>query len=230
MLPPLRRPRRLVSLSRIAGLFSKGVRSINETIEPVAQHWDAHNAEALHEDGPLWVALGDSVTQGIGASSPATSYAGLVLDELIEHTGRPWRLINLSMTGARFADVIDHQLPAMVDAGLSPEVVTAIVGSNDLIWRRDTDGIITDAHRLVEALPAGTILSRVSEARADEKRLGVNRVFDAAAAVGRVQLFEAWDWPTGQGMWAADRFHPNDKAHRVLADNTWQAMRVSLGV
>lgn len=223
-LPPLRRRRRLLNLASIAARFSKGVAKIEATIEPFAQWWDEHNHRALHQHGPLWVAFGDSVTQGIGASEPSQSYAARALDELRQRTGEPWRLINLSMSGARFDDVVTHQLDVLHEYQLEPDIVSAVIGSNDVIWRRDTDRVIDDARRLVERLPSGTLLSRVSEARRDRRRLGVNRVFDAAADAGRVRLYEAWDWPTGHEMWAEDRFHPNDRAHGHLADNLTAAL------
>ncbi len=224
-LPPLRRPRRRFSLTRLASIFHEGVAKIEATIEPFARHWDDRNAVALAAEGPLWVALGDSVTQGIGASSPRRSYAALALEQLRRDSGEPWRLINLSMSGARFHDVVDKQLGVMRRAGLEPQLVSALIGSNDVIWRRDTDGVVEDARRLVGALPGGTFLSRVSEARGDRRRLGINSVFDAAAASGRLRLFEAWDWPTGDGMWAEDKFHPNDEAHVHLASNLITAFR-----
>lgn len=224
-LPPLRRPRRRVNVARIAALVHKGVAEIDATIEPFARHWDDHNRAALADDGPLWVALGDSVTQGIGASSPSAAYVTHVLDGLRRDTRRPWRLVNLSMSGARFADVVDHQLRVVREHDLRPDLVTALIGSNDVIWRRDTDGVIADARRLVSALPEATVLSRVSETPPDRRRTGINRVFDEAAAAGRVQLYEAWDWPTGQGMWAQDRFHPNDRAYVHLGANLLEALR-----
>ncbi len=32
-----------------------------------ARHWQAHNDQVLAMDGPLWVVLGDSTAQGLGA-------------------------------------------------------------------------------------------------------------------------------------------------------------------
>ncbi len=224
-LPPLRRRRRRLRLARVLGRFHKGVAKIEATIEPFARHWDERNATALRSEGPLWVALGDSVTQGIGASSPGRSYASLALEHLRDDTGEPWRLINLSMSGARFRDVVDHQLAVLRDAGLGPQLVSAVIGSNDVIWRRDADAIARDAHHLVRALPEGTFLSRVSEVRNDRRRIQVNRVFDTAANGGRLRLYEAWDWPTGHGVWAEDNFHPNDAAHVHLAANLVTAFR-----
>jgi lysophospholipase L1-like esterase len=223
-LPPLRRRRRRFNLTAIASRFSQGVANVEATIEPFAQEWDQWNDAALRADGPLWVALGDSVTQGIGASAPQQSYPARVLDHLRDTSGQPWRLINLSMSGARFYDVVRHQLPAMSRAGLEPEVVSAVIGSNDVIWRRDTDAIVADARQLIKALPPGTILSRLGKTRRDHRRIGVNRVFDAAEEAGHIRLYRAWDWPTGVGMWAEDNFHPNDAAHGHLSKNLINAL------
>ncbi len=211
-------------MARIASLVSKGVANVDATVEPFAAEWDRRNAEALAGDGPLWVALGDSVTQGIGAGDVDASYPVIVHRWLCDHSDERWRLVNLSMSGGRFADVVDHQLRVLHEAGLEPQLVTALVGSNDLIWRRDTDGVIADARRLVEALPHGTLLSRVAEGPSDRRRLGVNRVFTTAEAAGQVQLYDAWDWPTATGMWAEDRFHPNDRAHLHLAENLMEGL------
>jgi lysophospholipase L1-like esterase len=213
-----------VNLARVAALVSKGVAAVDATVEPVAAEWDRRNAAALTAEGPLWIALGDSVTQGIGATDVDASYPAIVVRSLRETTGEPWRLINLSMSGARFADVVDPQLRVLRDAGLEPDLVTALVGSNDLIWRRDTDAVIADARRLVDVLPVGTILSRVAEGPSDRRRLGVNRVFTTAEAAGRVRLYDAWAWPSAAGMWAQDRFHPNDRAHEHLAENLLGAL------
>jgi lysophospholipase L1-like esterase len=227
-LPRLRRPRRPLNVAQLAGLVSKGVAKINRTVEPVASYWDQHNARALRSEGPLWVALGDSTTQGIGASHPRHSYPALVLEELSLHSDRPWRLINLSMSGGRFEDVVELQLPAMHDADLRPDLLSAVIGSNDVIWRRHAPSIVSDAERLVAALPQGTVLSRVSEPRPDQRRAGVNAVFDAASRESDLHLFEAWSWPEARDMWAEDRFHPNDRAYRYMADNLWAAFREAL--
>ena len=223
-LPPLRRPRRQLNLAAIASIFSSGVAKVQTTIEPFAEFWDSWNEQQRTKSGPLWVALGDSVTQGIGASDPPKSNLMQPLHTIRERSGEPWRLINLSMSGARFQDVVDRQLCVMYDFNLEPSVVSALIGSNDVIWRRNTSAIITDAKRLVNALPTGTVLSRLSVAKNSERRLAVNKVFDDAANDGDLHLFQAWDWPSGANLWAEDKFHPNDKAHVHLHDNLIQAL------
>ena len=44
---------------------------------------------------------------------------------------------------------------------LEPQLVTTLIGSNDVIWRRNVSAIVDDARRLVSELPEGTILSRL---------------------------------------------------------------------
>ena len=130
-LPHLRRQKRTIDLSSIAGRFSTGVASINATVEPRAVYWDQWNKANLSGDGPLWVALGDSVTQGIGSSNPQTSYVHIILERLRTRTGKDWRLINLSMSGGRFLDVVERQLPIIEDYQLQPSLITTIIGSNE---------------------------------------------------------------------------------------------------
>ena len=37
------------------------------------QYWEESNERARQADGPLWVAVGDSTAQGIGASAPTAA-------------------------------------------------------------------------------------------------------------------------------------------------------------
>ena len=59
-LPRLRRRRRRINFADIAVRFHRGIAEVDATIEPFAETWDEWNHEALRQDGPLWIALGDS--------------------------------------------------------------------------------------------------------------------------------------------------------------------------
>ena len=87
------------------------------------RYWEESNERARRADGPLWVAVGDSTAQGIGASAPDRGYVGQLLARLRDEQHRPWRVVNLSATGARVADVAREQIPRINDAG-EPELVT----------------------------------------------------------------------------------------------------------
>src|SRR5260221_14066242 len=77
------------------GRWTDGVMAMRGDCAAFASHWQAHNARALTESGPLWVVLGDSTAQGLGAPSPEGGYVGPVLAELRLRTGLPWRGLNL---------------------------------------------------------------------------------------------------------------------------------------
>jgi hypothetical protein len=54
---------------RLARRVLPGVGLVENEIKPYAQAWSERNLEALACAGPLWVVLGDSLSQGVGASS-----------------------------------------------------------------------------------------------------------------------------------------------------------------
>lgn len=224
-LPKLRRKRR-IDLPRIIGRFNDGVAEIDAQTERYHQQWDRHNEEARSGDGPLWIALGDSASQGVGATQWENGWTHLVLDRLRATTGEPWRIVNLSMSGGRFADVADRQVPVMNTMLAAPDLVTCVIGSNDLMWRRGTRGIYGDAEQAVEHLPAETWLSRLNGPGPRPGRL--NEIFEQAEDDRGLQLFNIWNWPTGRNALAADYVHPNDLGYEYMADLAWAALSVGL--
>jgi len=109
-LPRLRRKRRF-DLPKLAAQFSEGIAEVEAQVERYHDRWDEANEVARRESGPLWVALGDSSTQGVGASTWENGWTHSVLERLSEASGEQWRIINLSMSGGRFLDVADRQVP-----------------------------------------------------------------------------------------------------------------------
>ena len=75
-----------------------------------ADHWSQPRGQT---GGLLYVALGDSAAQGIGASTPDRGYVGLLAERVRERTSRSVEVVNLSSSGARIGDVLDTQLPAL---------------------------------------------------------------------------------------------------------------------
>lgn len=93
------------------GRWTDGVAALRGDCTSFASHWQAHNDRVRAENGPLWVVLGDSTAQGLGALTPDGGYVGQVLGELRLRTGQPWRVLNLSTSGALIRDVLGGQLP-----------------------------------------------------------------------------------------------------------------------
>ena len=73
------------------GRWTDGVVAMRGDCVAFASHWQLHNYRVLTESGPLWVVLGDSTAQGLGAPSPESGYVGQVLAELRQRTGQRWR-------------------------------------------------------------------------------------------------------------------------------------------
>lgn len=227
---PRLRKKRVLTLGTVSAALIPAVREVERTVAEFADWWDDHNAAALAGDGPLWVVLGDSASQGVGASHPSKGYVPRVLERLRTTTGEPWRAVNLSMTGAKMADVVDPQLSALNTLDTAPVLVTCLVGANDMLVPRPVAVLRSGARRLVDQLPHATVMSRVGANLFPRRPRAVNREFEAGVASKEFVLFEPWAWPTAQGAMARDRFHPNDLGYSFVADLVWQAVGRRLGL
>jgi acyl-CoA thioesterase-1 len=81
-------------------VFLPGVRKVHSQVAHYAAEWEAANGDALAGAGPLWVVLGDSTAQGIGAPSWEEGYVGQLWRALDDGSERRWRVVNLSKSGA----------------------------------------------------------------------------------------------------------------------------------
>jgi lysophospholipase L1-like esterase len=204
---------------RTAGLVLPGVARVWRQAEPYADAWHAHNLRVLDRPGRRWIVLGDSMSQGVGASSYDAGWVGQLAARLAA-TGDGLEVINLSATGARADDVVAQQLPALAGIGArADDVVTVLVGSNDLFAGRTGRTRLPAAFaELVDAVPMGTVVATLPQPS------GVASVANAhverAAAAGRVVMLDLR--VTGPSSWrgrlAADHFHPNDAGYAAMAD------------
>jgi lysophospholipase L1-like esterase len=207
-----RPPGRLVS---VAGRVLRGVADVQRDVTPFGEAWQRDNVRALGETGPLWVALGDSLTQGVGAPTHDRGWVGQLRDRL-RAGGTPVRVVNLGVSGAKTADVLGRQLPALelLDAAL----VTLMIGSNDLMRPRDRRGLVERFERILHRLPPRTVVttlpnpSRVAGA--------VNAVIADVAGERDLVVAELRDPRLGswRGRLAADHFHPNERGYQGIAE------------
>jgi lysophospholipase L1-like esterase len=223
-LPRMRVKRKPWNLARIGSKFIDALSETEEQREPWADFWDEHNARALKAEGPLWVALGDSMAQGIGATAPENGFLHRVIDRLSERTGEPWRVVNLAMTGARIEHVVDDELPLMSQRQLDPIVSTCMIGFNDFIGGTSAGKIESGARRLVRDLPNGTLVGRVSTRRFTKRATVLRDVFREADKTGKITLFDPWQWPDASDIWARDRIHLNDAGYQYLGDAVFESM------
>ncbi|CCK31557.1 hypothetical protein BN159_7178 [Streptomyces davaonensis JCM 4913] len=179
-----------------------------------------------------FVALGDSLTEGVGdpVGDGWRGWAALLADGLAE---QPVDFTNLAVSGAQTRDVLERQLPDALE--LRPDVVSVVVGVNDTL--RCTFDIQAVAARLDQVYAALTERGAVvltaclpdpgsmlglpgSLARPLARRQrAVNTVVHALSErYDAVHLHAAEDaWITDRAMWSADRLHPGERGHRQLA-------------
>jgi lysophospholipase L1-like esterase len=196
---------------RVARRLLPGVALVANEITPYAEAWHERNLEALGSPGPLWVVLGDSLSQGVGASSVENSWVRQTWRALADQ-GVDYRVVNLSFSGARVSDVLDRQIPALAGLAAVPDLVTVLIGSNDFL-RRDLRAQLPGHYRaMLSALPEGTLVATVPAARGVQAELTqmVREAQDAGAVVAVPLHFAA-------GARAQDHFHPDDAGYAAIA-------------
>ena len=197
-------------LGRMARGLHPGLRQVHAQVARYAADWEAANGVALGGVGPLWVVLGDSTAQGIGAPSWDEGYVGQLLRALNEGAARPWRVVNLSRSGARAADVVDRQLPALEALGRSADLVTCAIGANDVVRR--TPGPVLEAHlrAIMARLPERAIIATVPQGLNGDRTEAANRLIRAEAPSAGLVVADVWahTGPPWHGKLAADGFHP----------------------
>jgi lysophospholipase L1-like esterase len=197
-------------LGRLVRAVLPGVREVHAQVARYAARWDAANGTALAGVGPLWVVLGDSTAQGIGAASWEEGYVGQLHRALNEGTERPWRVVNLSRSGARAADVLDRQLPALRELTSPPDLVTCAIGANDIVRRTPTPDLLDRLRRIMAALPERAVIATLPQGLSPERTEAANRVIRDEAPGAGLLVADVWarTGPPWHGKLAADRFHP----------------------
>ena len=214
-----------VSLGALIALAVPRVRRVRQQRTPFALAWEESNRAALRTDGPLWVALGDSSAQALGASAFDGGYVGQLLPLLRAATGERWRVVNFSQAGARVADVVERQLPLLVSLDRHPDLVTVSVGAND-VWGRPTPRLAPLVRRLLTCLPPRTVIATLPQGLPRGRSERVNALIRAEADAHHLVVADVWSrtGPPWRGKFAADGFHPNELGYRDWADGFLPAM------
>lgn len=217
--PPARTARRRLSpVPRWGGRLLRRVHPgwalTSAMVLPYADGWSEANEAARAAAGPLWVALGDSTAQGIGASAYDRGYVGVMRVWLEERTGRRWRVVNLSRSGARAADVLAEQVPALEAMGDEPELVTLAIGANDIVRRTPLARLEATLAEVFGRLPEGSVVATLPQGLG-RRPADVNRALVRMAGERGLVVADLWSrtgppWP---GKFAPDGFHPNDAGY-----------------
>ena len=209
------------------GRWTDGVTAMRADCVAFRAYWRAHNERVLSDiemgtaTGPLWVALGDSTAQGLGAPGPKGGYVGQALQQLRRRTGKHWRVLNLSVSGALIRDVLGEQIPLLPQA---PDLVTCGVGANDILYS-PPGKLFSDLRALLGAVPERTVMLDLPLLAGFWWIVGrmsvpyitrINRVIyegakDRGLPIAEVSAQFIAPWT---GKFSVDSFHPSQDGYR----------------
>jgi lysophospholipase L1-like esterase len=212
------------------GRWTDGVAALRSDRATFGSYWAAHNDQVRHERAtqpdaaadPLWVVLGDSTAQGLGAPGPKGGYVGQALAQLRRTTGQHWRVINLSVSGALTRDVLAEQIPLLADE--RPDLVTCGAGANDILFSAPAK-LFADLRELLAAVPDHTVLLDLPLLTGFWGIVGrisvpyitrMNRVIREVAQQRALPVAEvsAHFTPPWAGKFSCDNFHPSQDGYR----------------
>lgn len=202
------RPR--LALGWLARTALPRLRRVHAQVAVYARSWDEANQLTLAGSGPLWVVLGDSTAQGIGAPGYEQGYVGQLRQLLEERSGGRWRVLNLSKSGARVADVVDVQLPRLEALSEEPELVTCAIGANDLVARTPPERFEAGLRTIMASLPPGSVIATVPQGLRPARAAAVNDLIRSEAPAAGLVVADVWahTGPPWRGKFSADGFHP----------------------
>jgi len=98
----------------------------------------------------IYLALGDSYTIGTGATHESRNFPSLVALQLQAATGREVRVVNPAVNGFTTIDVLAKEI-GFIDQ-LNPDVITVLIGVNDLVRGRSVEQYSESLVEIYEAI------------------------------------------------------------------------------
>jgi len=192
----------------------------------------------------VYVALGDSTVEGVGASSPALNYVSLLHVRLrAVYPGA--RVVNLGVGGATSADVLLRQLDRTIER--RPQLVTLSIGPNDIttrvsvdVYEKNLETILarlrheTTAVVVVNSIPDLAVTPRFSRSRARETVGRLTVVFNEAlkrrVTAHGAELVDLYatsrrEVPLRPELIGRDGYHPSDAGYARWAELMWSGIQ-----
>jgi lysophospholipase L1-like esterase len=191
----------------------------------------------------LYIALGDSTVEGIGASRPELNYVSRLHDRL-RAVYPAAQVRNLGVGGATSADVLAGQLARAV--GLGPQLVTLSIGPNDITravppsaYERNLDAILARLTRETEAVVVVNLLpdlgvtprfrGQPQQALVTRRTEELNDIIRRKGREYRAALVDLHgpsrdEVPRRPELVAADGYHPSDVGYARWAELMWRGV------
>jgi lysophospholipase L1-like esterase len=200
------------------------------------------SARGVPPAGLRFAVLGDSLSEGVGDPLPGGGWRGWAV-LLGESLGADVRIMNAAWSGARTADVAGPQLAAAL-AHL-PHLASVVVGGNDTLRGGfDIVAVAAELHAAIGALHAhgaevltaclpdpGTVLGLpwpLAQPLGRRMRALNDVVHGLSAHHGALHVHAAQrSWADTPGTLSADRLHPSEAGHRLLARDFHAALNAA---
>ena len=185
-----------------------------------------------------YLALGDSYTIGTGASDQSRSWPSIIAQRLNAE------LTNPAVNGYTTLDLIRDELPYL--ERLRPELVSILIGVNDLVQGRQPDQYQDSLSRIYDAvldletpprvvaisIPTWSYVPAAADFGGKDRVATLTGVFNAVAErEARIRNFtwvdigEASTSGIGSAGWiASDDLHPGDAQYAAWAEAIWPAV------
>jgi len=204
---------------------------LKRNIGEFKDYWQTLAETPISDNAFVFVVLGDSAAQGIGASKPTKGYVSLVADYIEYKTGKKVSTINISVSGAKTADVTNKQLLKLKELNITPNLLIVEIGAND-VPSYNKDSFTKDFSELLNLLPDGTLvanvpsfsnsrLNKLSKVSDEANQIATDKI-KAANKLILVDINKATS-NLGIADYAADYFHPSDQAYK----NHWAPAFIS---
>ena len=189
-----------------------------------------------------YLALGDSYTIGTGLEDAAQNFPSLLARTLTQERGVEVALVNLGVNGYTTMDLIREELPVARSA--RPELVTILIGANDIVQGSDEAAYRARLTQIYEAVTSiGVPVGRVMAISIPDfsplpgaapfgspahlrARIDAFNEIARAEAVTRGFLYAdvtaiSREKKQGNDWLASDGLHPGPAQHRAFADHLW---------
>lgn len=184
-----------------------------------------------------WIALGDSFTEGLSDAASDGSYVGWA-DRVAAMLGAQdpnFRYANIALRGKHMHDVIDEQVPIVLQA--KPNLVTLCAGGNDIVTPGSDVDAVADSFEsaVVDILDAGCELVIFTGPDPKPQPLlrrvrGKVAIFNghlrAIADRYGLTLVDLWAMKVlnDRRAWSEDRLHFSTEGHRRIALRTAEVL------
>lgn len=178
-----------------------------------------------------YLALGDSLSQGVGAPDETTGAFPAVLAENWREDGCPVELLNVGVSGYTAGQVLSEQVPQIEE--FQPTLITFQAGGNDLAQGVSADQYRSDVQAVLDAAtgsgarvivlamnewyrsPAGQGYT-TPEAVAEFDAIMVEEAQSRGAEF--VDMRELYKQQADDNQWVEDGLHPTPEAYEAWAD------------